>query len=153
MILNSRNNLFVYKWPKVEEIKIMASLDMDYFPTPWKVDSWLEMENLDNYLLIHDVNFKSFALFYLSVAENLAHLLKILVHPDFRNDGNAVTMLKMAEESLRAVNFEKIYLEVEVSNLSAISLYKKYGFEEAGLLKNFYGAKRNAMSMLFSIRP
>ena len=41
-----------------------------------------------------------------------------------------------------------VTLEVRESNLPAISLYKKHGFEEAGLRKNYYLAPReNAMIM------
>ena len=41
-----------------------------------------------------------------------------------------------------------VTLEVRESNLPAISLYKKHGFEEAGLRKSYYQAPReNAMIM------
>ena len=43
-------------------------------------------------------------------------------------------MDKMFEE-----NVKNITLEVRISNLSAINLYKKYGFVVASLRHNYYG--------------
>ncbi len=46
----------------------------------------------------------------------------------------------MEENGLNALN-----LEVRVSNKAAIALYKKYGFYEVGLRKNYYNGKEDAL--------
>lgn len=59
----------------------------------------------------------------------------IWVKDSYRNIGLASKMMdKMFEE-----NVKNITLEVRISNLSAINLYKKYGFVVASLRHNYYG--------------
>lgn len=59
----------------------------------------------------------------------------IWVKDSYRNRGLASKMMdKMFEE-----NVKNITLEVRISNLSAINLYKKYGFVVASLRHNYYG--------------
>ena len=45
-------------------------------------------------------------------------------------------------------NGRKIFLEVNESNEKAIKLYKKNGFEEISVRKNYYGNNQNAVIMM-----
>jgi len=67
-----------------------------------------------------------------------AHIGTIAVHPGFRRQGlggGLLThvLLAAAHEGIRSA-----YLEVRRSNLAAIQLYSKFGFEVAGVRKNYY---------------
>ena len=46
--------------------------------------------------------------------------------------------LNFAKEAAKQENAKCIFLEVRESNVPAISLYKKLGFEELGIRKKFY---------------
>ena len=66
------------------------------------------------------------------------HITNIAVHTDYRGQGigNAIvkSLIKIAKEN----NAIRMTLEVRTTNTAAIDLYKKYGFEVAGLRKNYY---------------
>ena len=65
-----------------------------------------------------------------------AEINNIAVNEKFRRKGIAKALLTQAEKAL--LNAQRWVLEVRESNENAISLYKKSGFENAGMRKNFY---------------
>ena len=66
------------------------------------------------------------------------HILNICVGPEYRREGCARLLIKN-EISIGAESGAKeIYLEVRVSNLGAIDLYKGLGFKNVGLRKDYY---------------
>lgn len=76
----------------------------------------------------------------LSVAAGEAHVMNISVSPAFQRQGAGRKMLEHLIEYARP-RAEKLYLEVRPSNPGAISLYRKTGFREIGVRKNYYPAK------------
>lgn len=67
--------------------------------------------------------------------KNYYRLYSLAIHPDFRGLGLASRLL---EYSLENLDKEKFSLEVKVSNLDAIRLYKKFGFKVSRILKDYY---------------
>ena len=66
------------------------------------------------------------------------HVLNICVGPEYRREGCARLLIKN-EISIGAESGAKeIYLEVRVSNLGAIDLYKGLGFKNVGVRKDYY---------------
>jgi len=71
-----------------------------------------------------------------SIMYEKAEINEIFVLNNFRNQGVGSQLL---EYLLKKCKFcENITLEVRKNNVSAISLYKKYGFKEVALRKNYY---------------
>lgn len=67
------------------------------------------------------------------------NLNRIAVDIDYRRKGIAAELLKALFDN--TTDFaEKIMLEVRKSNIAAISLYERNGFEIVGMRKNFYQA-------------
>jgi ribosomal protein S18 acetylase RimI-like enzyme len=52
----------------------------------------------------------------------------IAVAPEFRRRGIATQLLDFAEAEAKEQGFQKLVLEVEINNSSAIALYEKFGF-------------------------
>ena len=96
---------------------------------------YLNIENpfLKNFVYLF--NGKVVGLISYSLIYDRIELEYIWVKDSYRNRGLASKMMdKMFEE-----NVKNITLEVRISNLSAINLYKKYGFVVASLRHNYYG--------------
>ena len=73
-------------------------------------------------------------------------MMNIAVHPDFRRRGIAQALVEALIRELSERGSHKLTLEVRVSNENAISLYKKLGFVQVGLRKNYYrNPKEDAM--------
>ena len=78
-------------------------------------------------------------------------LLNITVHPSYRKKGYAQKILSIMDDVALSRSMQSIFLEVRVSNQPAISLYKKLGYEEFGLRKDYYplssGGREDAILM------
>ncbi|MDT4330894.1 ribosomal protein S18-alanine N-acetyltransferase [Methylomonas sp. MED-D] len=77
----------------------------------------------------------------ISVMAGEAHIMNISVSPRFQRQGAGRKMLEHLIEYARP-RAEKIFLEVRPSNPGAIDLYRKTGFREIGVRKNYYPAKQ-----------
>jgi [ribosomal protein S18]-alanine N-acetyltransferase len=67
-----------------------------------------------------------------------AELLTIAVAPNQQRKGLGGAMLRAVLDWARRQNLRKIFLEVRVSNLSAIALYRATGFVEIGRRRGYY---------------
>ena len=77
-----------------------------------------------------------FAGLWLMVDE--AHVTTIAMHPQFRRLGLGEYMLASLIDIAYEIGAKWVTLEVRVTNYSAQSLYRKYGFREAGLRHRYY---------------
>ena len=57
--------------------------------------------------------------------------------PDFRGKGLGSKLLKEVLDHAKKFGLEKVELHVYSTNIAAIQLYKKFGFEQEGLLKKY----------------
>ena len=73
---------------------------------------------------------------YISFEE--ADISNVAVKKNFRRKNVAENMLNKLFYECGKKGVSDITLEVRETNVSAISLYEKLGFEEAGIRKNFY---------------
>jgi ribosomal protein S18 acetylase RimI-like enzyme len=148
----------------------IQELDQKYFNYPWKSAHWREAFNNPK-LSIHCLYLSAqpsaqskaqskaqstdelreilsgFCLFEISQLENLAHLYKVLILPEFRNKGNASSLFVEAITYMKKQGLEKVYLEVSVMNLAAIGFYEKHGFVVLNRIKNFYSNGEDAFAM------
>ncbi len=67
-----------------------------------------------------------------------AHIIMLAIHPQFQRQGLGQALLWALLKSACDRQLERSTLEVRASNLAAVSLYKKFGFKEAGRRKRYY---------------
>ncbi|MEK0184422.1 ribosomal protein S18-alanine N-acetyltransferase [Microcoleus anatoxicus] len=67
-----------------------------------------------------------------------AHIIMLAIHPQFQRQGLGQALLLALLKSACDRQLERATLEVRESNLAAVSLYKKFGFKEAGRRKRYY---------------
>ena len=86
------------------------------------------------------------------------HLLNITVSPKLRQLGLACRMMAAIEGVAAQQNMPRIILEVRPSNIAAVALYQKLGYEQIGIRKNYYpadpqlGTREDALVMTKSIK-
>jgi ribosomal-protein-alanine N-acetyltransferase len=66
-----------------------------------------------------------------------AHIINLAVDINWQNQGIGSLLL----QHLMNNKVNKIFLEVNVNNLAAISLYEKFHFKRVGIRKNYYNTK------------
>ena len=69
----------------------------------------------------------------------------IVTRSAFRNKGVATLLFDFAKQDIEKSGIEKILLEVRESNYSAISFYKKQGFNQISVRKKYYADGENAL--------
>lgn len=122
-----------------EHLVDICEISIFSFPIPWSYDSFKrELKNkLASYLVvIMDNRVIAYGGIWVILEE--AHITNIAVHPDYRCKGIGETLLNALLDKAYARGAKEITLEVRVSNLPAQWLYKKSGFSEEGIRKNYY---------------
>ncbi len=76
-----------------------------------------------------------------------SHILNVAVHPDFRGGGFGAALMAEAVAEAQIRKAQLMILEVRRSNLEARRLYRKFGFEERRLRRNYYGPGEDALVM------
>ena len=66
------------------------------------------------------------------------YIYNVAVGKNYRRQGIGFRLLQDLIEAAKSRGIESLTLEVRKSNLPAIKLYKKLGFVEAGIRKDFY---------------
>jgi [ribosomal protein S18]-alanine N-acetyltransferase len=67
-----------------------------------------------------------------------AHITLLAIHPDYQRQGLGRSLLSALVQLARAQGLERATLEVRPSNQAALSLYQKFGFQEAGRRRRYY---------------
>lgn len=86
-----------------------------------------------------------------------AQICNIAVTENYRRKGIATALLAEAEKFVAEQGCLRAELEVNTANLPASSLYKKCGYQVAGIRKNFYRKSRypscDAYTMVKDLAP
>ncbi|MCJ7626488.1 MAG: ribosomal protein S18-alanine N-acetyltransferase [Anaerolineaceae bacterium] len=72
------------------------------------------------------------------VVEDEGHIGTIAVHPDFRQQGIASSLVTYALENIQREGVNIVFLEVRRTNIAAQVLYKKFGFHKTGVRAKYY---------------
>lgn len=67
-----------------------------------------------------------------------ADMMNVAVDPAYRRQGVAEALVTALADRLVQKGNGSLTLEVRITNNAAIALYKKLGFEQVGLRKNYY---------------
>ncbi|MCX7343455.1 MAG: GNAT family N-acetyltransferase [Proteobacteria bacterium] len=104
-----------------------------FFECFGKEDTWLENFEDNKYQTFH-IKRQSFIVMY--VVNDQTDLLTIGVAKNARKQGLATKLINWAIDM--APLGQKFFLEVECSNTAATNLYKKIGFKQISVRKNYY---------------
>ncbi|MCP3869309.1 MAG: ribosomal protein S18-alanine N-acetyltransferase [Gammaproteobacteria bacterium] len=77
----------------------------------------------------------------MSVAAGEAHILNLCIHPTHRGEGLGRRLLQQLLRLARIHRADTAFLEVRVSNRTALALYRDVGFNEVGLRRGYYPSR------------
>lgn len=125
---------------KSSDLDDIYELDVQTFTMPWSKEalSYDILENDNAFVIVaeYEGEFAGYADIWTVLDE--ADLNSIAVRVDFRRKGIGDAIMLAMIEMLSANGVATINLEVRVSNMPAIKLYKKYGFNECGVRPGYY---------------
>ena len=128
-----------------DHLDSLADLESLAFSTPWSYDALVEeLQNpLAVFLVAEDVDAES-AVGYLGMHHILdeGFIANLAVHPAYRRQGIARSLLREAQEYAEAHDLARLTLEVRASNVPAIALYEGMGFTRDGIRPGFYDSPK-----------
>ena len=114
-------------------------------PRPWSAEEFTGLLGENGVFVVAEAD--GFALGRLAGPE--AELLTLAVRPEARRAGVGGRLMARFLEACQGGGAEEVFLEVADGNTAAIALYRRVGFVEAGVRKDYYsgaaGAKVTAL--------
>jgi len=124
----------------LEDVPVVHAIDSLSFSLPWPERSF-RFELTGNPVSrgwVAEVDGRIAAMLVLWFIVDEAHIATIAVHPDFRRQGIGERILLHALRAAQAEGARRAFLEVRAGNSAAQAMYKKYGFEVAGVRPHYY---------------
>jgi len=128
----------------VEDVPAVYELDTLSFSLPWTERSFAyevtENPNARTWVveIDHDGIPRLVGMLVLWIFLDEAHIATLAVHPDFRRQGIAGHLLRMALNSAYADGTRHALLEVRAGNQVAREMYEKLGFAVVGFRHHYY---------------
>lgn len=132
-----------------KDLDQVTSIEKDTFSMPWNREDFLNSMNNPSHVYIvaceNDVIYGYCGMWGI-VGEG--QINNVAVKKELQGKGIGFLLVKFLLEEGYKQGLEAFTLEVRESNLSAIHVYEKVGFENVGIRKNFYDKpKENAVIM------
>lgn len=141
------NNVEIFNM-QIQDLDLIANnLEAD-FDNFWNYNVFKsELENGNSKYLVAKLDNQVVGFAGIIPVLDEADISNIVVHKDFRNQKIGSYLLQGLIDLAVSLNLKIINLEVRESNVPAIKLYEKYGFEVCGLRKKYYNNSENAILM------
>ncbi len=75
------------------------------------------------------------------------HVVSIAVLPQYRGEGVGTALIEEALKNMRFYKAKECYLEVRTSNIAAVNMYKKLGFQAVRTTQEYYADSEDAYVM------
>ena len=147
MVIFSNLSAFNLTKKDLEEICLIDNQNFDFF-NRWDKQDFLFYVLSKNYIfsvLKYNNSVIGFCLSFISNVES--ELYKIAISKDYQNLGFGKLLLRLHLAYLTLFEVKQNYLEVNINNHKAINLYKKMGYKEINIRKNYYFNKEDALIM------
>jgi ribosomal-protein-alanine N-acetyltransferase len=130
--------LWSFETAQESDISEILEIENISFSHPWKAGSFLEelaCSESRNYVLRNEIVI-AYICFRMLFGE--MHIFKIAVRHEWRHNGIASLILEKSIKLALKEGAETAFLEVRQSNIPALALYRKFGFEIIGKRPGYY---------------
>ncbi|MBR6800381.1 MAG: ribosomal protein S18-alanine N-acetyltransferase [Eubacteriaceae bacterium] len=134
-----------------EDINDVYSIACECFNHPWSADMLLQEIRKDrSIVVVAEVDGEVVGFAALAVMFDEGHITNVAVKKDHRKKGVASMMMKSLMQLSEKFPLCMLTLEVRISNVDAINLYKSKGFVIVGARANYYN-DTNEDALIMSI--
>lgn len=131
----------VHLRPMMEEDLVeIAGIERSSYAFPWSENIFRDCLRVGYTCRVLDLEGRNIGYGVMSLGAGEAHILNVCVREEFRTVGFGRRLLEHLIERATAAGVTEAFLEVRPSNLSAIRLYQKLGFEQIGIRRGYYQA-------------
>lgn len=134
------NKEIQYRQMTAADIPAVVKIEQEAFPTPWTQE-----------IFEHEMTGNDYAHYIVAVAEDQiighcgmwvvldeCHITNVAVLQSWRGKGIGESLMQKAVDLCKLNDVRLMTLEVRVSNEIAQNLYRKLGFQDGGIRKNYY---------------
>lgn len=120
------------------DLEQIHRIEQQVQPNPWKIGMFQDCLRMGyhGYVIVQGDDVQAYGI--LSSAAQESHILTLAVEPSCQRRGLGQKLLSFLLGKAREDGSETVFLEVRCSNLAALQLYRKLGFNEIGTRKNYY---------------
>lgn len=141
--------MLIRPW-KYEDILRISEIEKECFPKePWSFRTLASSFETEGFIgLIADDEGEIAGYGGITVAADTADIDNVAVCEPFRRSGTGALLLEELCKAAKARGAKKAFLEVRVSNVSAMSLYLKHGFKGAYARTRYYSDGEDCLVMV-----
>jgi len=133
-----------------EDAVYLAKIEEKVFSMPWKVSDFLEMNAHDNVkYIVAELDGKIIGGCGIMNIAGEGEITNVVIDSDYRGNGYACQMMERLLLEGTKMGITDFTLEVRVSNVPAIRLYEKLGFESAGIRPGFYDKPKEDANIMW----
>ena len=118
----------------------VAAIELKSYAFPWSENIFRDCLRVGYTCRAIDLAGQIIGYGVMSLGAGEAHILNLCVREEFRIVGFGRRLLEHMLERAAAAGINEAFLEVRPSNLAAIRLYQKLGFEQIGIRRGYYQA-------------
>ena len=132
------------------DLDAVNAIEMQAFQDPWSKQDFInELEsNPYSCIYVKEINGEVVAYVDLWIAFENAEIANIAVKKEFLHQGIASELMQYCLQKIQQSKCENFTLEVRVSNMNAIKLYEKFGFQTVIKRKKYYADGEDAYLMV-----
>lgn len=121
------------------DLTLLASLDKVVSITPWTMDNYTSsLHNSQHKIYILENANQIVGALVIGTALDEGEILQFWIKSEEQKKGFGKILLQYGLDFFKKNQVISIFLEVRSDNVSALKLYEKLGFMNAGIRKNYY---------------
>ncbi|MGG1398175.1 ribosomal protein S18-alanine N-acetyltransferase [Bacillus salipaludis] len=131
---------FVFRYMREEDIDQILEVEHASFTTPWSREAFYNELNNNKFAVYIVLEEEDKIIGYCGawIVIDEAHITNIAILPGYRGKRLGEALLQKMMSVAREMGAKSMTLEVRVTNQIAQSLYRKFGFQNGGIRKNYY---------------
>lgn len=134
------NNTITFRKMTIDDLDDVMEVEVSSFTLPWSREAFFNelTKNQFAHYLVLEVDHKIVGYCGMWIIVDEAHITNIAILPDYRGMKLGEALMGKVIELARVLGALRMTLEVRVSNERAQRLYRKFGFENGALRKQYY---------------
>ncbi|MEH7098091.1 ribosomal protein S18-alanine N-acetyltransferase [Neobacillus vireti] len=131
---------YVFRFMREEDIDQVLEVEHASFTTPWSREAFFNEIHNNKFAvyIVLEENEKIVGYCGTWIVIDEAHVTNIAIRPEYRGKKLGEALLSKLISTTREMGARSMTLEVRVTNHVAQSLYRKFGFQNGGIRKNYY---------------
>lgn len=130
----------VFRYMREEDIDQVLEIEHASFTTPWSREAFYNELHNNKFAIyiVLEIDKKVVGYCGVWIVVDEAHVTNVAILPEYRGRKLGEALMQKLFDVARGMGARSMTLEVRVTNYIAQSLYRKFGFQNGGLRKNYY---------------